>query len=63
MKTVIPLTEDEAYELGARLRAAGYAVVMFSPSELAGADPDAVTNRLVELGNEVIDALADAGPE
>lgn len=35
----------------------GYAVVAFNPEELEGADPDKVTNRLIELGWDVIQQL------
>lgn len=36
------------------MRLAGYAVVLFAPSELGSAKPESLQNRLVELGNEVI---------
>lgn len=39
------------------LREHGYAVTVFSPSELQGVDPDELEDRLAELGNEVIDDL------
>ena len=39
------------------LRAAGYAVVVFNPEELAGASRNRVEDRLVELGWEVISDL------
>ena len=42
----------------AELRADGYAVITFTPDELRGLEPRVVENRLVELGNEVIDVLA-----
>lgn len=40
-----------------QLREAGSAVVIFSASELSGADPKDVENRLVEFGNEIIEDL------
>lgn len=40
------------------LREHGYAVVIFSPSETDGVDADDLEDRLVELGNEVIETLA-----
>jgi hypothetical protein len=41
----------------ADLRARGFAVVIFNPSELQGANPRKVEERLVELGWDVIAAL------
>lgn len=42
------------------LRLAGYAVVVFSPSELdGGVEPRTLEKRLVELGNEAIDTLRE----
>lgn len=40
------------------LRDAGYALTVYSPEELRGANPQAVENRVGELGNEVLDVLA-----
>ena len=40
------------------LRDLGCAVVCFVPEELRGADPDHIEDRLVEVGWDVIDALA-----
>jgi hypothetical protein len=45
-------------EAAGRARAEGYAVVIFTPEELAGASVNLVQNRLVELGWEVIADLA-----
>ena len=39
------------------LRSAGYAVIIWSPSELKGVSPSKVEDRSVELGFEVIDCL------
>ena len=39
----------------------GYAVVAFNPEELEGADPDKVTDRLIELGWDVISSLKPRG--
>lgn len=36
----------------------GYAVAAFTPEELRGADPDKVMDRMIELGNDVIDDMA-----
>lgn len=41
------------------LRHRGYAVVVFTPEELRGASVNRVQDRLIELGWDVIDALAD----
>jgi hypothetical protein len=40
------------------LEAMGCAVIVFTPEELRGANPDHVEDRLVEYGWEVIDDLA-----
>lgn len=40
------------------LRHRGFAVVIFYPEELNGADPRRVEDRLCELGNDVIHDLA-----
>ena len=45
------------------LRTQGFAVVVFSPEELKRADPGSVENRLVELGNEVIEVLKGPAQE
>jgi hypothetical protein len=45
-------------ELGRELEAMGCAVVVFTPEELRGANPDHVEDRLVELGWEVIEDIA-----
>jgi hypothetical protein len=37
----------------------GYAVVIFTPEELRGANPEHVQDRLVELGWEVINDVAE----
>ena len=44
-------------ELVGILRQQGFAVVIFSPTELRGAPADRVEDRLIELGWEVIDCL------
>lgn len=36
----------------------GCAVVVFTPEELKDVDPDKVQDRLIELGNEVINDMA-----
>lgn len=53
------MNERKVFELCAKMRHAGYAVVCFTPEELRGADPDHVEDRLVELGWDVIDNLAN----
>ena len=40
------------------LREAGYAVTVFSPEELAGVDPSAVEDMMVERGWLTIENLA-----
>ena len=46
-------------ELGRELEAMGCAVVVFTPEELRGANPDHVEDRLVELGWDVINDIAE----
>lgn len=48
----------------AELRADGFAIVIFTPSELLGADVGRVEDRLCSLGNEVIEILrTEARPD
>ncbi len=51
------MTEQELAALRA-LRDKGYAVCVFAPCEMRGADQSHVEDRLVELGWDVIDCLA-----
>ena len=46
-------------ELGRELEAMGCAVVIFTEEELRGVRADYVEDRLIELGFEVIDTLAE----
>lgn len=46
-------------ELGRELEAMGCAVVIFTEEELRGARADLVQDRLIELGWDVIDVLAN----
>lgn len=46
-------------ELGRELEAMGCAVVVFTEEELRGVRADLVEDRLIELGFEVIDTLAE----
>ena len=50
-------------ELGRELEAMGCAVVIFTEEELRGARADLVQDRLIELGWEVIDTLAERNSE
>ena len=52
------MTESKVFELCAKMRHLGYAVICFTPEELRGANPDHVEDRLVELGWDVINDLA-----
>jgi len=45
------------------LRSRGYAVIIWTPEELAGASRKHVEDRSVELGWQVIDDLKDMGPD
>jgi hypothetical protein len=44
-----------------QLRFLGYAVVVFSPEELAGADPSQIQEQMVSDGWDVIDSLRPTG--
>lgn len=46
-------------ELSRQLEVMGCAVVVFTEEELRGARPDLVQDRLIELGWDVIDVLAN----
>lgn len=48
----------EAMAHFAALKRMGYAVAAFTPEDLKGVDPDKLEDRLIELGNEYIDATA-----
>lgn len=50
------MTTEETKAI-ASLRDAGYAVTVFNPEELQGADAGKVADRLVELGWDVIDCF------
>ena len=52
------MTESKIFELCVKMQRLGYAVVIFTPEELRGANPHHVQDRLVELGWDVIDTLA-----
>lgn len=49
-------TPEEQQALNA-LRFRGYAVIVWSPDELAGVDPSKVEDRSIELGWDVIEVL------
>lgn len=55
MKQLTPMSVREALVY---LRSKGYAVITFSRTELRGADPSEVEDRLTELGWDVIDRAA-----
>jgi len=55
--------KPEHYEAIKELRALGYAVVLFSPEELAGANPEQVQNVLVADAWDTIDTLSDSENE
>ena len=50
MKDVAQMTVRELWN-------AGYAVAIFTPEELCGADPDEVAEIMVERGSNAIDTL------
>jgi hypothetical protein len=47
----------------AELRNRGFAVIIWTPEELAGANRRHVEDRSVELGWQVIEDLKDMGPD
>ena len=51
------LTDAERHVIDA-LRARGFAVSVFNPAELRGADPEEIEGIMVERGNNAIDTLA-----
>ena len=53
---------NEQVEAIRALREEGHAIAIFTPEELHGANADAVEDRLVELGWEVIDCLRTDDP-
>jgi hypothetical protein len=53
------MTESKIFELCVKMQRLGYAVVIFTPEELRGANPDHVQDRLVELGWDVINDIAE----
>jgi len=54
------MTEQQKQTL-AELRAAGYAVITFSPGELCGATPTDIEAQLVKDGNELLDRIYGGG--
>lgn len=54
---------NEQHQVLAQLRHEGYAVIVWYPEELLGANPHIVEDRCVELGYQVIDDLANLGSE
>lgn len=47
----------------ANLKSRGFAVIIWTPEELAGASRKHVEDRSVELGWQVINDLKDMGPD
>lgn len=47
----------------AELQSRGFAVIIWTPEELAGASRKHVENRSIELGWQVIEDLKDIGPD
>ena len=56
MKSMYECTVNE-------LRESGYAVVLFTPSELNGADPEKVEDSLTETAWDIIGIHAEYGKE
>ena len=53
------LTEEEALNAVLTLRDRGYAVTVFAPDELEGADPSTVEYLMMERGWNAIDTLKE----
>jgi ATP-dependent Clp protease adapter protein ClpS len=53
------MNQTEVVEIMNRLHAAGYAVIVWTPDELEGVDPDEVEERSIEFGWAVIDSLKE----
>jgi len=56
------MTKEEQAVI-AELRSRGFAVIVWTPEELAGASRKHVEDRSVELGWQVIEDLKDMGPD
>jgi len=56
------MTKEEQAVI-AELRSRGFAVIIWTPEELAGASRKHVEDRSVELGWQVIEDLKDMGPD
>ena len=52
------MLKDEWIKMFREVRSEGFAVVIFNPEELRGANQNQVEDRLIELGWDVIDSLA-----
>lgn len=48
---------QEEFDLIVKMRDNGFAIVIFTPEELCGAEPDFIEERLIELGWDVIDSV------
>lgn len=48
---------NEEFDLIVKLRDKGFAVVIFTPEELCGAESDFIEERLIELGWDIIDSV------
>ena len=53
------MTHEKAMEAIRSLRDAGYAVSVFNPDELQGADPSTVEDMMVQRGWDAIDTLKE----
>jgi hypothetical protein len=53
------MTESELAVLRA-LSSRGYAVVVWTPDELRGANPDLIKDLMIERGADAIDTLCDS---
>lgn len=58
MSQITKMTPEQAKAIE-DLRSEGFAVVVFYPQELGGADPDQVQDLMIERGWNAIDTLKD----
>jgi sugar lactone lactonase YvrE len=56
-RTDSPVVDEQSRRMIGALRSKGFAVVVFTPEELEGAEHKRVEERLIELGRDVIQDL------
>lgn len=51
------MLSQEEFDLIVKMCNNGFAVVIFTPEELCGAEPDFIEERLIELGWDIINSV------